>query len=234
MLAAAATSAATAVLMVQVVHRRHTGTASAGDTWEMALFASAWSCAAAMASIAGRLLLGHLLPAPWTATFDSAAAGASTAVMGAIGCGSFTWTALIVLQTWLRAYHDAEGRKADHEARVRAAAEAVLPRPAAADTVDDARRGRDARLHAIRILLLGTLLGAITGTATTLAVATSESPIQQTLAALARHAAVISGTLSAALLAAPGKPGESPGRRRRKASRRNPAVAVAHGMKPTP
>ena len=199
MLAAAATSAATAVLMIQVAHRRHTGTASTDDTSEMALFANAWSWAAAMTSIAGRLLLGHLLPTPWAASFDSAAAGAATALMGAIACASFTWTALIVFQTWLRAYHAAEARNAGHEERVRAASEAVLPKPLAANTVNNARRGRDARLHAIRILLMGTLLGAITGTATTLAVNTNETPIQQTLAALARHAAVISGTLSAAL-----------------------------------
>ena len=105
MLAAAATSAATAVLMIQVAHRRHTGTASAGDTWEMALFA-------------------NLLPAPWAASFESAAAGATTALIGAIACGSYTWTAHIVFQVWLAAHHAAEARDASHEARVRVASEA--------------------------------------------------------------------------------------------------------------
>ena len=46
---------------------------------------------------------------------------------------------------------------------------------------------------------MGTLLGAITGVATTLGIATSETPVQQTLATLGRHAAVISGTLSSTL-----------------------------------
>jgi len=199
MLTALTTSAATAILMIQVAHRRHTGTASAGETCEMALFASAWSWAAAMASIAGRLLLVHLLPAPLAAGFDSPAAATTAALIGAIACGSFTWTALIVFQTCLAAYQDAEARQATHDERVRAAAEAVLPKRAAADTVEDARRGRDARLHAIHILLTGTLLGAITGAATTLAVATNETSMQKTLATLGRHGAVISGTLSAAL-----------------------------------
>ena len=165
----------------------------------MSLFASAWSWAAAMASIAGRLLFGHLLPAPFTAGFDSAAAGTTAALVGAIACGSCTWTALIVSRTWLAAYHGAEAREANHEERVRAAAETLLPRPPAENTPDRAERSREARLHAIRILLLGNLLGAITAAAATLAVATTETAFQQTLAAVGRHAAVISGTLSAAL-----------------------------------
>ena len=102
MLAAAATSAATSVLMIQVAHRRHTATASTGDTWEMALFASAWSWTAAMTSIAGRLF-GYLLPAPLTTSFDSTTAATTAALMGAIACANFTWTALIVFQTGLRA-----------------------------------------------------------------------------------------------------------------------------------
>ena len=77
MLAAAATSAATAVLMIQGAHGRHTGTASTDDTSEMALFANAWRWATRMTTIAGRLLLEHLLPTPWAASFDSAAAGAA-------------------------------------------------------------------------------------------------------------------------------------------------------------
>ena len=81
---------------------------------------------------------------------------------------------------------------------MRAAAEAVLPGPAAAGTVDDARRER-ARLHAIRILLLGTPLETVTGAAATLAVATTQTTAQQTLATLGRHGAIIGGTLSAAL-----------------------------------
>ena len=120
-----------------------------------------------MGSIAGRLLIEHLLPAPWAASFESAAAGATTALIGAIACGSYTWTAHIVFQAWLAAYHAAEARDASHDARVRAASEAVLPKPLAANTLDEAKRGRDPRLHAIRILLMGTLLGAITGVATT-------------------------------------------------------------------
>ena len=43
------------------------------------------------------------------------------------------------------------------------------------------------------------MLGAITVVVTTMAATTSETPIQQTLAGLARHAAVIGGTLSATL-----------------------------------
>lgn len=198
-LAAAATTAAIAVLMIQVAHRRLTGTAAAGDTWEMALFANAWSWGAAMASIAGRLLLGHLLPAPWTASFESAAAAAITALIGAIACGSFTWTTLIVFRTWLQAYHAVQPPDAGHEERARAGSRAVIPKPPSANTVAETNRGRDARLHTISILASGTLLGTITGTATTLAVNTAETPVQQTLSTLAQHAAIISGTLSAVL-----------------------------------
>ena len=196
---AAASAPATALLTIQVAHRRWTRTARAGDTWDIALFASAWSWTAALASIAGRLVFEHVLPAPLAADFDSAAASTTAALVAAIACGSSTWTALIISQASLAAYHHADAQGADHDERKHAAARAVLPQPPITTTHEEKKRADEARIHALGILLGGGLLGALTGAAATLAVATAETALQQTLAAIGRHAAVISGALSAAL-----------------------------------
>ena len=195
-LSTAASLVATVVLMIQVAHRRHAGTASPDDTLDMTLFANAWSWAAAMTSIAGRVLLGHLLPETWRASFDSAAAGTSTALMGAIAGGSWAWAALIMFRTWLRGYRTGNG---SHEQRIEAAGRAVLPKPPAANTAEEEKREQKARLHAMSIMAMGSVLGVTTATATTLAVSTGQTALQQTLSVLAEHAAVIIGALSAAL-----------------------------------
>lgn len=198
-LCAIASTAATAMLMAQVAHRRYAKTATPGDTWNMTLFATAWSGTAAMANIAVRLLLGHLLPPPLTTSFDSAAASTITALIGAIACGSLTWTALLAHRTWTAAYRETETRNVNDDERRLAATKAVLPGPPKTETPQEARRARDSYLHAVSILFKANLLGAATGAAATMAVTTSQTAWQQTLSVIAGHSAIIAGGLSAAL-----------------------------------
>ncbi len=196
---AAVSLAATRLLIAQVMHHRYAGTGSADDTREMTLFATAWSAGAAMATVAARLLLGYLLPAPLTASFDSAAAGAAEGLVGAIACASTSWTALILHRTWPAAHRKANRLESDQDKRMRAAAAATMPPPPDTKTPAEAERARDAVLHSTSILIQGAVLGAVTGGAITLAVGESTNPLQQTLAALATWAAIIGGGISARL-----------------------------------
>lgn len=196
-LMAAVNLAGARVLIAQVIHRRYAGTASAEDTWEMALFSTSWSAGATMASGAARLLPGHLLPAPLSAGFDSATAGAAAGLVGAIACVSIGWTVLILQRTWMAAYRKTERSETDEKKRIRAAADATIPVPPDTETADEARRARDAVFHAISILTQGAMLGTVTGAAITLAVGESANPVQQTLAWLATWTAIASGGVSA-------------------------------------
>ena len=197
LLVAAVSLAATRLLMAQLIHHRYAGTASVEDTRAMTLFATAWSAAAAMASVAVRLLLGHLLPAPLTASFDSTAAGTAAGLIGAIACASISWTALIIHRTWLATYRKAGRRETDQNKRMRAAAAATMPPPPDTKTADEAARARDAVLHTVNILIQGAMLGGVTGGAITLAVSESTNPLQQIVASLTTWAAVIGGGISA-------------------------------------
>lgn len=152
-----------------------------------------------MGTMAARLLLGHLLPAPLTASFDSAAAGAAGGLVGAIACASASWTALILHRTWLAAHRKAGRLESDQDKRMRAAAAATVPPPPDTKTPAEAARARDAVVHTTSILVQGAVLGGVTGGAITLAVGESANPLQQTLASLAAWAAIIGGGISARL-----------------------------------
>ncbi len=67
-----------------------------------------------MTNITGRLF-SSLLPAPFTTGFDSAAAGTATALIGAIACGTFSWTGRIVVHTGLRTYQSPTGGQSSRE-----------------------------------------------------------------------------------------------------------------------
>ncbi|MYH29941.1 MAG: hypothetical protein F4137_14055 [Acidobacteria bacterium] len=225
---AAVSVAATELLISQVVHRRYAGTASADDTWEMTLFATTWSAGAATATVAAKLLFGYLLPAPLTASFDSATAGATAGLLGAIACASASWALLIIQRTWLAAYRKTERLETDPEKRIRAAMDATVPAAPDTKTANEARRARDAVVHTINVMIQGAVLGALTGGAITLAVGESANPLQQILASLATWAAIIGGGVSAARWLQLGshpayrerQPGQSQGHRRHRRDRR--------------
>ena len=185
---------ATRVLIPQVMHHRYANNGPTGETWEMALFATGWSTAAAIASAALRLLLEHLLPAPLAAGFDSTTAGAAAGLIGAISCASVSWTALIVHKT----IYDKDMREIPTEKLLHAAATAAMPTPPETKNATEARRARDTIVHTLRILGEAVLLGGATGAMLTLAVGETTNDFQQLLAAAATHGAVITGGVSGA------------------------------------